>query len=214
VVAHSGAQPETSTLLLLLPGEGVAITLASNVEGQAASLRRIAYGIIELLLENDGARVSARLRDSTDSVVNEGLGRVFGYGLAYHQWATRGPGTLPGSGELPEAFEQVTRLLDRNVIAKAPGAALERIHAAHEPHADWLFVRVGAHMARTLEEALGPERLRDYPSRGALAFFNDYLAVCESKACPEPFRFNEVLRADLRRFTEGAPPAQAAGHGG
>ncbi len=210
VVAHSGAQPETSTLLLLLPGEDVAITLTSNVEGQAASLRRIAYGIIELLLENGGARVSARLRDSTDSVVNEGLGRVFGYGLAYYQWATRGPGTLPGAGELPAAFEQVTQMLDRSVIAKAPRAALERIHAAHEPRSDWLFVRVGAHMAWTLEEALGPERLRDYSSRGALAFFNDYLAVCESKACPEPFRFNEVLRADLRRFTQGAPPAQAA----
>jgi hypothetical protein len=60
-----------------------------------------------------------------------------------------------------------------------------------------------------LEEALGPERLRGYSSRGALAFFNDYLAVCESKGCPEPFRFNETLRADLRRFTTGShrPPA-------
>ena len=213
VVAHSGAQPETSTLLLLLPGEGVAITLASNVEGQAASLRRIAYGIIELLLEDGGARVNARLQNGVDSVVNEGLGRVFGHGLAYHLWATRGPGTLPGTSALPDAFEQVTHLLDRNVIARAPGAATERIRAAHEPRADWLFVRVGAHMARTLEEALGPERLRGYPTRGALAFFNDYLAVCESKTCPDPFRFNETLRADLRRFSSGAPPAQAVGSG-
>jgi CubicO group peptidase (beta-lactamase class C family) len=213
VVAHSGAQPETSTLLLLLPGEDVAITLASNVEGQAASLRRIAYGIIELLLEDGGPRVHAHLRNGVDSTVNEGLGRIFGYGLAYHRWATRGPGTIPGTGELPEAFAQATQLLDRSLIARAPGGALERIRAAHEPRADWLFVRVGAHMARTLEEALGPERLRGYSARGALAFFNDYLAVCESRACPEPFRFNETLRADLRRFSSGAPPAQASGTG-
>jgi CubicO group peptidase (beta-lactamase class C family) len=212
LVAHSGAQPETSTLLLLLPGEGVAIALASNVEGQAASLRRLAYGIIELLLENGGTRRSAHPRDSVDAVVNEGMNRIFGYGLAYHLWATRGPGTLPGSGELPEAFGEVTRLLDRTIIAKAPGAALESIRAGHEPRADWLFVRVGAHMARTLEEALGPERLRDYPARGALAFFTDYLAVCESKGCPEPFRFNEVLRENLRRLTSGPPPAQATDH--
>jgi hypothetical protein len=211
LVAHSGAQPETSTLLLLLPGEDVAITLASNVEGQAASLRRIAYGIIELLLEDGGVREHAHLRNGVDSAVNEGLGRVFGYGLAYHRWATRGPGTRPGTGELPEAFAQATQLLDRSVIARAPGAALERIRAAHEPRADWLFIRVGAHMARTLEEALGPERLRGYSARGALAFFNDYLAVCETRACPEPFRFNETLRADLRRFSAGAPPAQATG---
>lgn len=204
VVAHAGAQPETSTLLLLLPGEDMAIALASNVEGQGDSLRRIAYGIIELLLEGEGSRLNARLRDSVDAVVSEGLGRVFSYGLAYHQWATHGPGTLPGTGGLPESFEQVTRMLDRAEIARAPNAARERLLAAHGPSADWVLVQVGAHMARTLEEALGPERLRSYSARGALAFFNDYLAVCESRACPEPFRFNEVLRADLRRFTGGS----------
>ncbi|WPB80783.1 serine hydrolase domain-containing protein [Archangium violaceum] len=201
VVAHSGAQPETSTLLLLLPGEDVAIALASNVEGQAASLKRIAYGVIELLLEDKGPRLSAHRQGPVDAVVNEALNRVFGYGLAYHQWATHGPGTLPGTGELPEAFEQVARLLDRAAIERAPNVARERILAAHEPREDWLFVRVGAHMARTLEEAWGPERLHGYSARGPLAFFNDYLAVCESRQCPEPFRFNEALRADLRRFT-------------
>lgn len=205
VVAHSGAQPETSTLLLLLPGEGVTIALASNVEGQAVSLRRLAYGIIELLLEKGGTRVSARPRDSVASVVNEGVNRLFGYGLAYHLWATRGPGTIPGSGGLPEGFSEVTRLLDRTFIAKTPGAAMELIRAAHEPRADWLFVRVGAHMARTLEEALGPERLREYPSRGPLAFFNDYLDVCEARGCPEPFRFNEAVRTDVRGLTAAAP---------
>ncbi|WNG48968.1 beta-lactamase family protein [Archangium minus] len=203
VVAHAGAQPETSTLLLLLPGEDVAIALASNVEGQAASLRRIAYGIIELLLEGEGSRVNTRRQDAVDAVVNEGLGRIFGYGLAYHLWATRGPGSLPGTGGLPEAFEQVAQLLDRTTIARAPKATRERILTAHGPSEDWLFVRVGAHMARTMEEALGPEQLRNYPARGPLAFFNDYLAVCEARECPEPFRFNEVLRAELRRLTAG-----------
>jgi len=171
------------------------------VEGQAASLKRIAYGIIELLLEDTGPRLSARRQGPVDAVVNEGLNRVFGYGLAYHRWATHGPGTLPGTGGLPEAFDQVTRLLDRAAIERAPGAVRERLLSAHEPREDWLLVRVGAHMARTLEEALGPERLRTYPARGPLAFFNDYLAVCETKSCPDPFRFNEALRADLRRFT-------------
>jgi hypothetical protein len=203
VVAHSGAQPETSTLLLLLPGEDVAIALASNVEGQGDALRRIAYGIIELLLEGEGSRLNAQLRDPVDAVVNEGLGRVFSQGLAYYQWAAHGPGTLPGTGGLRESFEQVTRMLDHTEISRAPGAARERLLAAYGPSGNWLLVQVGAHMARTLEEALGPERLRSYSSRGALAFFNDYLAVCESRACPEPFRFNDVLRADLRRFTGG-----------
>jgi CubicO group peptidase (beta-lactamase class C family) len=201
VVAHSGAQPETSTLLLLLPGEDVAIALTSNVEGQAAPLRRIAYGLIARLLEGEEHRLSARPRDFVDAVVNEGLGRVFGYGLAYHHWTAHGPGTLPEAAGLPDAFARVTRLLDRSTIAREPAAARERIRSAHEPREDEVFIQVGAHMARTLEEALGAEQLRGYSSRGALAFFNDYLAVCEARGCPEPLRFSEELRAVLRRIT-------------
>ncbi|HSP80166.1 MAG TPA: serine hydrolase domain-containing protein [Myxococcaceae bacterium] len=201
LVAHAGAQPETSTLLVLLPAEGVTIALASNVEGKAASLKRLAFAFIERLLEDGHGSLGGRPRNPVDRVVHEGLGRIFSYGLAYHQWATRGPGRLPGEGNLPEAFEQVTRMLDRTVVARAPGAALERIRAGHEPRSDWLFIRVGAHMARTLEEALGPERLRSYSSRGPLAFFRDYLAVCESQGCPEPLRFDEALRAELGHFT-------------
>ena len=201
VVAHAGAQPETSTLLLLLPGEGVAIALASNLEGQAVPLKRLASHIIGLLLENEGPRVSARLREPVDAVVNEGLNRVFGYGLAYHSWAEYGPGTPLDTNGLAEAFAQVTRLLDRSAIAREPAAARARILAAHQPRANGLFIRVGVHMAKTLEEALGPERLRGYSSRGALAFFNDYLAVCEARACPDPFRFDPGLREALRRLT-------------
>ncbi|WNG15882.1 serine hydrolase domain-containing protein [Cystobacter fuscus] len=201
VVAHSGAQPETSTLLLLLPGEDVALALTSNVESQAALLKRIAYGLIARLLEGEEHRLNARLHDSVDALVNEGLGRVFGYGLAYHHWAAHGPGTLPETAGLPDAFARVTRLLDRTTIAREPAAARERILAAHEPRGDELFIQVGAHMARTLEEALGAEQLRGYSSRGPLAFFNDYLAVCETRGCPEPLRFDESLRAELRRLT-------------
>lgn len=200
VVAHAGAQPETSTLLLLLPGEDVAIALATNLEGQAAPLRRIAYGIIARLLEEGSQRPQARPRDAVDSLVLEGLSRVFGYGLAYHQWAEHGPGTLPGAVSLPEAFSRVTELLDRTTIARRPTAARERILAAHEPREDEVFIQVGAHMARTLEEALGPEQMRAYSSRGALAFFQDYLSVCETRGCPEPLRFTEALRAGLRRL--------------
>ena len=208
VVAHAGAQPETSTLLLLLPGERVALALASNVEGQGPLLRRIAYGLIARLREGGGPRLEAAVRDPVDAVVNEGLQHVFGYGLAYHQWAWHGPGTLPDEGGLPEAFAEVARLLDRSTIARSPAEARERILAGHEPRGHWRLTRVGAHMARTLEESLGAERLRDYPTRGPLAFFNDYLALCEARACPDPYRFDEALRAELRRLT---PPGKAAG---
>ncbi len=207
LVAHAGAQPETSTLLVLLPAEGVAVALASNVEGKGEGLRRLATRIIEHLLEDGPTRAPAHLAGPVDAVQHEGLQRIFNYGLAYHLWATRVPGHLPGQAPLPEAFTRVSALLERTAISRDPGAAREHIRTAHEPRSDALFIQVGAHMARTLEEALGPGQLRTYRSRGALAFFTDYLAVCESRGCPGPLRFSEALRADLHRLGPGAPLA-------
>ncbi|WP_257451850.1 serine hydrolase domain-containing protein [Archangium lipolyticum] len=202
VVAHAGGQPETTTLLLMLPAEDVVIALATNLEGEAKRLRRMSLRIIELLLEDGQVRRDAHAVDEVDAVVHEGLSRVFTYGLAWHVWATRGAGTLPEPGELPEAFSRVSALLDRATIAQEPPAALARVRTAHEPRGGSLFIRVGAQMARTLEQALGSEKLREYPARGPLAFFTDYLAACEQVACPAELRFSEALQNEVRHFDE------------
>ncbi|MGZ3460577.1 MAG: serine hydrolase, partial [Archangium sp.] len=201
-VAHAGGQPETTTLLMMLPAEDVVIALATNLEGEAKQLRRVSTRILETLLEDGLVRRDAALADPVDAVVHEGLARLFTYGLAYHLWATRGPGALPEPGDLDEAFTQVSALLDRATIAQDPKAALERVRTAHQPRDGSLLIRVGAQMARTLEATLGPEKLREYPARGPLAFFNDYLAACEQASCPAPLRFSEALRNDARHFDE------------
>jgi tetratricopeptide (TPR) repeat protein len=103
----------------------------------------------------------------------------------------------------PVAFERVSALLERERVAQEPRAALERVRAAREPRVDWLWVRVGARMARVVEEALGRERVREYPARGPLALVEDYLEVCEARGCPEALRLSEGLRADVRRLAEG-----------
>lgn len=201
VVAHAGGQPETSALLTMLPAEDAVIALVTNVEGEAVRLRRLTYRLMETLLDEGHTRRDVHFADPVDAVVYEGLSRIASYGLAYYTWATRGPGSLPRENDLPGAFTRVSGLLDRAAVAKDPRAALERVRAGHEPRSDSVFIRVGTHMARTLERAHGAERLRTYPARGPLAFFADYLAACEaSKACPEPLHFTEPLRADLRRF--------------
>ncbi|QRN98030.1 beta-lactamase family protein [Archangium violaceum] len=202
VVAHAGGQPETTTLLLMLPAEDVVIALATNLEGEAKRLRRISLRIIEVLLEDGQVRRDTHAADEVDAVVHEGLSRVFTYGLAWHVWATRGPGALPEPGELPEAFSQVSALLDRATIAQEPPAALARVRTAHEPRGGSLFIRVGAQMARTLEQALGPEKLREYPARGPLAFFTDYLAACEQLTCPTELRFSEALQTEVKHLDE------------
>ncbi|MCP3143864.1 serine hydrolase [Pyxidicoccus xibeiensis] len=200
LVAHAGGQPETTTLLVMFPAEDTVIALATNVEGEAKRLRRLSIRLMEQVLEDGVTRRDAHLADGVDSVVYEGLGRIASYGLAYHQWATRGPGSLPEETDLPGAFTQVSEMLSRKEIAKDSRAALERIRGGHDPRLGSVFIRVGAHMARTLEKAHGAERLRTYPAEGPLSFFSDYLAACDAQGVPDTERFGGPLREDLLRF--------------
>ncbi|MCY1000052.1 serine hydrolase [Myxococcus sp. MISCRS1] len=203
LVAHAGGQPETTTLLVMFPAEDTVISLATNIEGEAKRLRRLSIRLMEGVLEQGVTRRDAHFTDPVDSVVYEGLGRIASYGLAYHLWATRGPGSLPAEEDLPGAFSRVSELLDRKAIARDGKAALERIRGGHDPRLGSVFIRVGAHMARTLEKARGPERLLAYPAEGPLSFFADYLAACEAQGGPDTERFGEPLRTDLLRFVAG-----------
>ncbi|XXF81171.1 serine hydrolase [Myxococcaceae bacterium GXIMD 01537] len=209
IVAHAGGQPETSALLVILPAEDAVIALVTNVENEAKRLRRLTYRLMDALVDGSNTRRDLHFADPVDAVVYEGISRITSYGLAYHGWATRGPGTLPAEADLPGAFARVSALLDRATIAREPRAALERVRSGHDPRSDSVFIRVGTHMARTVEQALGAERLRTYPAQGPLAFFADYLAACEaSSTCPEALRFAAPVRADVRRFEAGWKRAQ------
>ncbi|HEX5747312.1 MAG TPA: serine hydrolase domain-containing protein [Archangium sp.] len=210
MVAHAGGQPETTSLLVMLPAEDVVIAIASNLEGEAKRQRRISTRILETLLEDGLVRRDAHLVDPVDAVVHEGLARLFTYGLSYHLWATRGPGVLPEPGDMSEAFTRVSALLDRATLAQDPEAALRRVREAHQPREGSLLIRVGAHMALTLEKTFGPDKLREYPQRGPLAFFTDYLSACEQVPCPAPLRFSEPLQKDGRHFDEVWQRAQVS----
>jgi len=200
VVSHTGSQPETTTLLFMLPAEGLAVALATNLEGQDALLKRLSLRFVELLREDGVVRRDAYAAEPVDAVLYEGLFRLFSYGVAYQQWTQAGRGLPVAEGDLVDAFGRVEALLDRAVIGQDPQAALGRLRAAHEPRSDSILTRVAVHMARTLEEARGPEALSAYRARGPLAFVTDYLDVCEARACPEPLRFHEPLRAEVRRL--------------
>ncbi len=200
IVAHAGGQPETSALLLMVPADGLALVLVANVEGQGERLRRLGNRLVEVLLEEGRVHRRTYVADPVDAVLHEGLMRVFSYGLAYYGWATRGEGTLPMPENVPAVFGKVNALLDRERIAREPRLALEQIRGAHEPRGGSVFIHIGAQMAWTLERVGGRERLRSYPARGPLAFFRDYLEVCEERKCPEVLLFTPALREEVRRL--------------
>ncbi|MBX5484621.1 MAG: serine hydrolase [Myxococcaceae bacterium] len=201
LVAHAGGQPETTTLLVLLPADEVIIALATNLEGQGDLLRRIQIRIAELLLEEGHVRRGAYAKDPADRGVFEGLYRVFSYGVAYHRWATRSGATLPGASdeELEGAFAEVRRLLSRAHVAADPRAHRERLRQAHEPHGGEVILRVGVEMARTIARWFGPGALRREAAAGPFGFFADYAAACEALQCPAARRF-EGLSDDIERL--------------
>ncbi|WP_044889954.1 serine hydrolase domain-containing protein [Myxococcus hansupus] len=210
VVAHAGGQPETSTMLMMLPAEDTVIALATNVEGEARRMRRLTNRLMEQLVDDALTRRDAYVSDPVDAVVNEGLNRVASYGLSYYQWATRGPGSLPEVADLPGAFASVSAMLSRKEIGRDTRVALERVRGGHEPRSGAAFIHVGAHMARTLEKLHGAERLSAYSAEGPLAFFADYLAACGAEKVPSAECFGEPLRGDVLRLSTVWRRAQVA----
>jgi CubicO group peptidase (beta-lactamase class C family) len=179
LTAHSGGQPETTGLLIVLPADGTVIALLSNLEGQATRLRKLSIRILEALLEGGQVRRDAYAPAAADAVQHEGLYRLFSYGLAYHGWSTRGPGRPPPSSEdaRRRAFARVRGLLSRVEAEADPEAALARIRRAHEPRGGRAFIIAGVHMAQALEAAHGRERLLRYNAEGPLVFARDFLAL-------------------------------------
>lgn len=170
-VAHSGAQPETSTLLMVMPDDDLVIALATNVEGEGPTLKAIANRVVELLEEDGQPRRPAHAVDAADRVLLEGLNRLFSYGVGYHRAKVQ----VPLSQNLAADFAEIEKLLSAPVV-ELP-AALEALRQGHEPRAKQVLLRVGMQMAQTIEAQEGAEALRTLRGAGGLEFFRAYRAA-------------------------------------
>ncbi len=179
LTAHSGGQPETTGLLVVMPADGIVIALLSNLEGQAARLRQLSIRLLELMLEDGQVRREPYADDPVDAVQFEALFRVFSYGLGYREWHTRGAGgpLRIDARARHRAFEALRALVDRPGIAAHPFAALEKVRQAHEPRGYRATLIAGLHMAQALAEAKGEDDLHAYNVAGPIAFFRDFAAL-------------------------------------
>lgn len=194
LIEHMGAQSETTTLFLLVPSEGLAVALASNVEGQTGFLSDVAALVLETLLEDGVHRRGLYADDPADAVVLEGLQRALSYGIARHDgWG----GSLPDLGSLDDAFARATQLLSRQHIAGRVDAARLAVKTAHHVDQGAIWPRVGEAMVKVLEADRGPVELRRYAGRGPVRFFADYFAACQRSACPGTRRFSPELEASV-----------------
>ena len=188
-VQHLGGQPETTSLLIILPAEQLVIAMLTNVEGQGALLNDVGDAVIETLLEDGVRRRSLYADDPVDQALLEGMNRVFSYGLARRE----GWGGELGGGSVEEAFTQLGQALSRERIAMDPEEARATLAAAHHPSRGAWLPRAGASMAHVLEQEYGATRR--YAALGPIRFFADYAEVCSRKSCPG--LLSPKLRDDL-----------------
>lgn len=198
VVAHAGAQPETSTYLVMFPAEDLVIFVATNVEDQWPLLREVVEKIASVVLGDGSARRFPIGVDNVSAVQVDALFGTMGHGLAWYTRFGRPLATSPG--ELLAAFERLAELTDPAQIGEDLAAARAAENLGDDPAGGQVYPKVGSHMAAVLARAYGPGHLRRYAVDGPLPFVLDYEQACAQLDCPEGLRLPAHITKAARRW--------------
>lgn len=172
MLTHSGGQNETRTLLYILPSQNMALAGAVNFEGSSPGtyLERLFQ-----LITGTPAEFAVYSPDKVKAALIDGMNSAFNYGLSYFERTGKPMATTPA--DLIEAFSYFNRYVNPSALEKNPEETTQKIRQGAHPAAAHAFTKVGSHMASKLKEKHGPAKLSAYPALGALAFFNDYIAL-------------------------------------
>jgi CubicO group peptidase (beta-lactamase class C family) len=208
VVAHAGGQPETTTLLYLIPALDLAVVAATRLEGQGPALSAIADAVVEVLVEGGVVRRDIVTRDPVDDAVAFVVHRATSWGRAL----VDDDGLVADASEVDAAFARLHGLLDERRVKRSPAAVKKQARELHHPKQGRVTPIVGAVVARTVRDVDGDAFAR-LPARGPLAMFARYVEVCDAEParCPAPRRLRPALAARLTRlqaaFTTVSPPS-------
>jgi len=192
IIAHSGGQQETSTLLYILPSRKLALAIAMNFESSNPGLY---LDRLFQLVTGAPLFLQAYSADRAKSSMAEAINNTFNYGLAHFEHF--GKPVTTDAGELAKAFAYFNESLDLNKITANPQEATKKIRDGAHPAAQQAFTKVGSYMAAKLAEKYGAAKLDSYTATGGLAFVEDYLALAN-----KDFQPSEELRtvvAELAR---------------
>jgi len=179
-VDHGGAQPETRTQLLILPGEDFAVAIACNLEG--ANLMPYARRLADLVLEEEG-HVSAYTPVRTRQPIFQAVSSSYDYGLSQYSW-NRSP-LSTGRDEIDDSFDYFNGCVAEKSLEKDFEKARKKILAGIHPSSKQALTRVGSYMAWALAGEGGEEALRAYHRSGPIAFFFDYIRLSEAGSSPK-----------------------------
>jgi CubicO group peptidase (beta-lactamase class C family)/tetratricopeptide (TPR) repeat protein len=206
MVAHSGGQNETRTLLWVFPGRNFAVAGAVNFEGSSPYwyMQRLFQ-----LLSDEPFDVSAYTGDRLKDALYVGLRDTFGEGLA-HFARHRQPLTKTDA-EAAEAFAYFNKHVSEEALRASQQETWRRIREGRHPAGGQSFVKVGSVMAAKLREKYGDARLDTYTAGGPLAFFADYVALYKSQPdFPAALRFGAPLEQTIARWRESWDKANTA----
>lgn len=178
IVAHSGAQQETRTNLVIVPSERFAFALASNFED--ASLDVFEDKLIELFL-GDPRPIGVRANDDATQSTWRAMNEAFNHGLAYYE--RHGKPMTADARELANAFAYFKRAQADATLA-ADGS---------QPLSGEPLTKLGSYMAGVLAARHAPGL---YHRQGALRFFADFTA-----AAP-PRNFDTAFARRTRRWVD------------
>ena len=189
VLVHSGGQNETRTLLYILPSRNMALAVGVNFEGSnpGVYLERLFQ-----LISGAPFELTVYSPDKVKAALADAMNSAFNYGLSHFERTGKALAVTPA--EQTEAFSYFNRYVNPDALEKNQQEATQKIRQGAHPAAAHAFTKVGSYMASRLSEKKGPAALDAYASRGALAFFADYISITATDSnLPGEFRLNPAL---------------------
>jgi CubicO group peptidase (beta-lactamase class C family) len=171
MLTHSGGQQETRTLLYIFPADKLAIAAGVNFEGGNPG----AYvGRAYQLLTGAPLELNIYAADKAKAAAAGVVNLTFNYGLS--EFVHTGKSLAENAAELTDAFAYFNRYVNADAYKSNPKESLAKIREGVHPVGNYALTKVGSFMAQKLNEK-GPANLESYSNVGALAFFNDYIAL-------------------------------------
>ena len=143
LLAHSGGQQETMTLLYVLPSRKLALAIGMNFENSNPG---VYLDRLFQLVTGAPLNLPFYSADRAQASLVEAINNTFNYGLAYYEHFGK-PMTVDAS-ELAKAFAYFSESVDLNKIKANPQDATKRIREGAHPAAQQAFTKVGSYMAR------------------------------------------------------------------
>ena len=177
MLAHSGGQQETVTLLYVVPKQKLAFAIGMNFEAgnPGVYLDRL-FQLITGAPRNLGMYAANKSNTSLVDAMNT----TFNYGLASYE--QRGSSLAKNPQELTDAFAYFNANVNGEVLTANAAEAAKKIREGVHPAGNQAFTKVGSFMAEQLAKKRGAAQLLSYPEQGSPAFFNDYVTLTKADA--------------------------------